>query len=169
MTLLEHIKEINAKSKAWMEAEEGRWAGMVTEDLDHWASYGITTVAQYERWNLETLVYECHKDAFGVKGRHYDFDSMTNEELEKELEFLSGVAKERMEEEERAEQAAYERFEEQVADTIKMGAGDRNTAIRWILNAEGLDKEYDMGYVCYCLGLSYNKQKMFEEAMKEAA
>ena len=94
---------------------------------------------------------------------------MTNEELEKELEFLSGVAKERMEEEERAEQAAYERFEEQVADTIKMGAGDRNTAIRWILNAEGLDKEYDMGYVCYCLGLGYNKQKMFEEAMKEAA
>jgi len=169
MTLLEHIKEINAKSKAWMEAEEGRWAGMVTEDIKYWNDQGIFTVEDWERDSLITMVYEIHKDAYGVKGRHYDFDSMTNEELEKELEFLSGVAKERMEEEERAEQAAYERFEEQVADTIKMGAGDRNTAIRWILNAEGLDKEYDMGYVCYCLGLGYNKQKMFEEVMKEAA
>ena len=30
MTLLEHIKNINAKSKKWMDKNPGSWAGMVT-------------------------------------------------------------------------------------------------------------------------------------------
>ena len=35
-----------------------------------------------------------HKDEHGVKGRHYNFDEMSNEDLEKELDTLCKVAKE---------------------------------------------------------------------------
>ena len=31
---------------------------------------------QYDRYTLEQDVYEIHKPAYGVKGRHYDFDNM---------------------------------------------------------------------------------------------
>ena len=72
MTLLEHIKNINAKSKAWMAKNPGSWAGMVVEDIKFWNDQGIFTVEDYERDSLITSVYEMHKEAFGVKGRHYN-------------------------------------------------------------------------------------------------
>ena len=62
MTLLEHLKNINAKSKEKMAKTPGLWIGMITEDLDHWKSYGITTPAQLDRYFLETDVYESVKE-----------------------------------------------------------------------------------------------------------
>ena len=169
MTLLQHIKNINAKSQAWMDANPGSWAGMVTEDIQYWNDQGIFTVEDYERDSLITSVYEMHKDAFGVKGRHYNFDKMSNKELEEELEYLCRVAKEVAEEEDKAEKSAYEQFENRVAEIMKMGAGDRETAIKWILQAENLDNEYDASYICYCLGLNYDKEEIFKPyTMKEA-
>ena len=56
MTLLEHIKNINAKSKKWMQENPGSWAGMVPEDIKFWNDQGIFTVEDYERSNLETSV-----------------------------------------------------------------------------------------------------------------
>lgn len=164
-TLKEHIEALNAETQAWMDANPGSWGGMLTTDMDHWADMGITTVAEYQRWSLETQVYECHKDAYGVKGRHYDFDSMSIEELEAELDRLISVANQVAEAEAEAEETALRHFEAQVAKNIEYGAKDRKTAIRWILAAEELDKEYDMGYICYSLGLNYNCQNMFREVL----
>jgi len=162
MTLLQHIKNINTQSKKWMDENPGSWAGMVPEDIKFWNDQGIFTVEDYERDSLITSVYEMHKDAYGVKGRHYDFDNMSNKELEEELERLCKVAQAEREAEERFEQAAYEKFEGRVAETLKMGAGDRETAIKWILQAEGLENEKDAGYICYSLGLGYDKEYLFE-------
>ena len=162
MTLLEHIKNINAKSKKWMEENPGSWAGMVTEDIKYWNDQGIFTVEDYERDSLITSVYEMHKDAYGVKGRHYNFDAMSNKELEEELKHLCEVAKREREIEARQEAENYKNFEKRIFDTVQMGAGDRETAIKWILEAEGLDKEQDTGYICYSLGLDYDKEFMFK-------
>ena len=80
--LVKHIEAINAKTQKWVDEDPtNRWAGMITTDLEHWKEYGITTPAQYDRYMLEQAVYETHKSAYGVKGRHYDFDNMTDEEL----------------------------------------------------------------------------------------
>ena len=169
-TLLQHIKDINAKSQKWMDENPGSWAGMVTEDIQHWNDQGIFTVEDYERSNLEISVYEMHKDAYGVKGRHYNFDAMSNEELKDELEHLCKVANAEREAEEQAEKAAYYSFLKQIVKNKKMGAVDTETAIKWILQSEKLDKEYDPCYICYCLGLSYDKQDIFKpHTMKEAA
>ena len=66
----------------------GLWIGMITEDLEHWKSYGITTPAQLDRYFLETDVYEMHKEAYGVKGRHYNFNEMSDDDLKKNLNTL---------------------------------------------------------------------------------
>ena len=67
---------------------------MVTEDIKYWNGQGIFTVEDYERDSLITSVYEMHKDGYGVKGRHYNFKEMSNEDLQKELDTLCKVAKE---------------------------------------------------------------------------
>jgi len=169
MTLLEHIKKINAESKKWMDENPGSWAGMVTEDIQYWNDQGIFTVEDYERDSLITSVYEMHKDAYGVKGRHYNFKEMSNEDLQKELDHLCAVAKEQADAEKKAEEQAYEKFENQITQMMKHGAGNRDIAIKWILQAEGLDTERDPSYICYSLGLSYDKEEIFKTyTMKEA-
>ena len=162
MTLLQHIKDINAKSQKWMDENPGSWAGMVTEDIKYWNDQGIFTVEDYERDSLITSVYEMHKDAYGVKGRHYNFDKMSNKELEEELEHLCKVAQAEREAEEKYEEAAYQTFLKQIAENMKLGASDKETAIKWILQAEGLENEKDAGYICYSLGLGYDKEYLFE-------
>ena len=162
MTLLEHLKNMNAKSKEKMAKTPGLWIGVITEDLDHWKSYGITTPAQLDRYFLETDVYEMHKEAYGVKGRHYNFNEMSDDDLKKEFEHLCEVAKREREIEKRYEEEAYKKFENNITKTIELGAGDRETAIKWILEGEGLDKEQDAGYICYSLGLGYDKEYLFE-------
>lgn len=160
-TLLQHIKDINAQSKKWMDENPGSWAGMVPEDIKFWNDQGIFTVEDYERDSLITSVYEMHKDAYGVKGRHYDFDNMSNKELEEELDRLCAVAKAEREAEEKFEEAAYQTFLKRIAENIKLGASDKETAIKWILQSEGLDNEKDSSYICYSLGLSYDKEYLF--------
>ena len=162
MTLLEHLKNINAKSKEKMEKEEGLWIGMITEDLEHWKNYGITTPAQLDRYFLETDVYEMHKSAYGVKGRHYEFSKMSDDDLKKEFEHLCKVAQYEMEQEEKAEKEAYNNFEKQIKKNLELGASDRENAIQWVLDAEGLTEEKDTGYICYTLGLSYDKEYIFK-------
>ena len=162
MTLLEHIKNINAKSKKWMEENPGSWAGMVTEDIKYWNDQGIFTVEDYERDSLITSVYEMHKDAYGVKGRHYNFKEMSNEDLQKELDHLCEVAKRERELEKRFEESAYQTFLKRIAEAMKLGAETKEDAIKWILQAEGLENEKDAGYICYNLGLGYDKEYLFE-------
>ena len=162
MTLLEHIKNINAKSKKWMEENPGSWAGMVTEDIKYWNDQGIFTVEDYERDSLITSVYEMHKDAYGVKGRHYNFKEMSNEDLQKELDHLCEVAKREREIEKEYEESAYQTFLKRIAEAQSLGAETKEDAIKWILQAEGLDKEKDSGYICYSLGLGYDKEYLFE-------
>ena len=134
--LVKHIEAINAKTQEWIDANPGSWAGMITTDPEHWKEYGITTPAQYDRYMLEQAVYETHKDAYGVKGRHYDFDNMTDEELQEEYEHLCKVANEEYEREQKFYAEQVEEFKELVQKTIDLGAGDEETALRWLTAGE---------------------------------
>jgi hypothetical protein len=135
---------------------------MVVEDIKFWNDQGIFTVEDYERSNLETSVYEMHKEAYGVKGRHYNFKEMSNEDLEKELDTLCEVAKREAEIEKRQEEDNLKAFESRIDEALSLGAENREDAIKWILQAEGLDKEQDPGYICYTLGLNYDNEHLFK-------
>ena len=168
--LMAHIKAENEKTEAWVaEDPTNRWAGLYIEEEAHWIERGITTVEALERDNLATYIYEGHKDAFGVKGRHYNFEAMSLEELKAEADYISRSVREQMELEANMEKEAVARFEKAVAEYLTVGAEDRSTAIRWLLQAEGLENEYDPSYVCYSLGLPYEMAKEFEAHIKSAA
>jgi uncharacterized protein YukE len=61
----------------------------VTADLDHWAEYDITTIAQYEHYMAVEDYIDCFKSVNGIKPRWMDFDSMTVAQLRVEADALS--------------------------------------------------------------------------------
>ena len=89
-----------------------------------------------EREDLILYIYEGHKDAFGVKGRHYDFDAMSLEDLRSTAAYIERSIEESIAAEQAAEAQALEEFEHRVAETIRYGAGDRQTALRWMTQGE---------------------------------
>ena len=135
--LIQEIKSRNEKTKAWVaEDPKNRWAGLYPEDEAHWIERGITTLADLERDELATYIYDEHKTAFGTKGRHYDFDSMTLQELKDEADYISKAAKEQMDLEAAQEARDLESFKALVQKTIADGAGDEETALRWLTQGE---------------------------------
>ena len=149
--LIAHIESINAKSKEEMDKTPGLWIGMITTDPEHWKGYGITTPAQYDRYMLEMDVYEMHKSAYGTKGRHYDFENMTDQELKDEYDHLCKVANEEYEQKFYAEQVESSRL---VQKTIDLGAGDEETALRWLTADEKFYHSQDVegpGITIFCL------------------
>ena len=166
--LIKEIKSRNEKTKAWVaEDPKNRWAGLYPEDEAHWVERGITSLADLERDELATYIYEGHKDAFGTKGRHYDFKNMTLAELKEEADYISNAVKNTMQEEAEAEKQKIAEFEAQIKHNMAAGAEDKETAIRWLLDAEGLADEKDMGYICYSLGLPYSMEKEFESILNK--
>ena len=106
------------------------------------------------REELEIYIYETHKDAHGVKGKHYKFEDMSLEELIAEANALTHIADQVREQEKFFAECELESFEHRVAITIAEGAGDRLTALRWMTQMHtwfGLqDVEgyvYDLGFL----------------------
>lgn len=107
------------------------------------------------------FIFDIYKSAHGFKPRHINFSEMSDAELdafadrtirENEIEMAR-------EEAEQAEAAA--KFEARVSDVIASGAGNRETAIRWIMQGEDAD---DLEHLAWSLGLPW---RYFEQ--KEAA
>lgn len=99
ITLAQHLANLNAEKQDWInEDPDNRWTGMWVEDLNHWHEMGIYTVAQFKRYDLETLVWEMYKDVYGFRPRHIDFKSMTDEELQKEADYLGRAIERQIEE-----------------------------------------------------------------------
>lgn len=155
MTLLQHIQNLNAEKKAWMEAGPDRWTGMFIEDLDHWAEYGVYTVEDFERYQLEATIWDAYKDAYGVRPRHMDFKSMTTSELEAEADRIFADIEENVRLEEEAAQKAVARFQELVQKTIDLGAEDEVTALRWLTQDEDFYSGQDVEYWVWDRGILY--------------
>lgn len=109
--------------------------------------------------NNNAAVYrDIYRDAFGCRPRGTiwtDFLAMSEAEQAEELRRVGELADAETEREQAGQRAAAERFEARVAETIAMGAGNRETAIRWIVEAEGADYYGDAGYAEFCLNLPY--------------
>ena len=107
---------------------------------------------------LEIEIYETHKDAHGVKGRHYKFEDMSLEELIAEANELAHIAEQVREQEKFFAEWALQSFEHRVAITIADGAGDRLTALRWMTQMHTWFGLQDVeGYV-YNLGFLFTPE-----------
>ena len=102
---------------------------------------------------LQCIYWDMYKDAHGFRPRHVDTTHWTEEMFVAEFEALELAI--RQEELQRAfdEGKASARFGARVDDLMANGAKDAETAIRWIMDAEGADG--DQAYAEYLLGLPY--------------
>ena len=122
------------------------------------------------------LFSDLHKDAYGFRPRYHRFYDETTTDVERQ-EFWDWAIRDMeiaMAEEEKRKVEAIASFEKVIANSMEMCNCDRLTAIRFQLEAMDMLEEYDMGYVCYNLGLPYFKgyEEEFESAasqVKEAA
>ena len=81
VALQAYIKAENAEFEAKCKANGSTWWAATVSDPDHWAEYGVTTVAQYERQNLESELWDAFKEAHGVRPRHLDMSAMTDQQI----------------------------------------------------------------------------------------
>ncbi len=168
--LLALIAENNAKTLAWIAAGPDRWASLESTDAQDWIDRGITTVEQYKRNELETFIYEGHKDAFGCKGRHYDFASMTMEELETEAEYIGNAIQAEIDRTKADHDNNIAAFEARIYETMEiLNTNDRKHIIEVIADAEGVTKEdlsfYGWETLEYNLNIPYGYiKKSLQEA-----
>lgn len=106
----------------------------------------------------DNIVSDLHKDAYGFRpceGFWASWNSMDDEEKQAEWDNLIEACNRAIQEEQEQEERAIERFEVLVTQTISSGAGDRETAIRWIMDASSAARDNDWDYLCWEHGLPY--------------
>lgn len=105
-----------------------------------------------ERNDLISIMSDMHKDAYGFRPRNINYSAMTDEQLEAELNEYQEIIKRDLEEEAIMLEKDLKEFDELVEKTINMGAGNRETAIRWIV--EGAD-DWDAEAIVWRMGILY--------------
>lgn len=166
LELVAHIKEINANSKKEMLETPNCFIGMLVDDSAYWREYGVYTVKQLERYLDEQTLYDSVATATTKSyARTVIAESKywTDEKFKQELKNYGVWADEEIERENKTKEEAYTNFENQVKKNLELGAENRKQAIKWILTAEDLENEKDAGYICYNLGLGYDKEYLFKE------
>ena len=124
-------------------------------------------ILKNERYDLECFIYDMHKVAYGVKGRHYNFASMSMDELRKEADRIADAAEVAEAEEAHAAEVAIADFEATVGEFIEAGAGDRETALRWMTMEETFYVKQDVESWVYGHGFLFTShgKAVVEELM----
>lgn len=125
----------------------------------------MTTAIIPTREELQDFIYYRHKDAYGVKGRHYSFEAMSYEELEAEANRIDDAAHEQYKWERKCDAEALIEFRASIRKVREICGCDRPTAMRYML--EDFADEYDPSYVCYSLRLPYSMAKYIEPVLNE--
>lgn len=110
--------------------------------------------AAVEMTELEELVQmyvELHKDVHGVKARWYTAETV--EQARADLDRLQEQGKVIWAAEDAAHVEAARKVELRIVALVEMGAGYRETAVRWLHEAEGTGG--DAEELCWALGLKY--------------
>lgn len=117
------------------------------------------------REDLEIFIYERYKDAYGVKGRFYNFEEYSYEELVAEAERIDDAANEQYRWERKCDAKGIIEFRAGIRKVREICGCDRKTAIRYMI--EEFAGEYDAGYICYSMNLPYSMAKYIEPALRE--
>lgn len=119
-----------------------------------------------EREELLGMVSDMYKDAYGTRPRGI-YTLYTNEQLKATLDSLEAVIVANMKEEKIAELSSIEAFNELLNKTIDMGAGDRETALRWLYDGSDIGEpmsSQDLEHFVYQQGMLCTKEG---DALKE--
>jgi hypothetical protein len=113
----------------------------------------MTTVYTFD----EDSVSDLHKDAYGF--RPYSawwswWNICSDDEKQAEWEMLIRAMKRSMEQEEIIQIEMTTRFESRIDMIIASGAGDRKTAVRWMMDSMDVE-HHDVSYFEYLNGIAY--------------
>jgi hypothetical protein len=106
-----------------------------------------------EKEQLECIVWDAYKDAYGFRPRHMNMEAMTVEDLRAELDSLSATIDANEKQRKIDEERASHDFEMRMLSLMMAGAKTREQALRWVHEAESTDGDDE--YLCYTLGLPY--------------
>lgn len=121
----------------------------------------MTNSIQAQREELQSIIWDVAKDATGIRPRWIDFENSTIAELEDTLKLYSNMAEEQAEEDAKVEAAAVAEYEQEIQAFIEMGAGDRETAVRWYVEAWTADRYVqDVDCILYHSGMPYFQPKL---------
>lgn len=123
----------------------------------------------------EQIVSDLHKDARGFRPTvawMHAWETSSHDEKQGIWDALCTELEDEMAREELAQSRAYAKLLHRILDTMKLGAEDQKTAIKWIIEAEEFndyDLQYGASYFCYHFGLSYQvaNQLPIQEAINE--
>ena len=121
-------------------------------EFKSWEEMSELEQAQCQFWDM-------YKDAYGVRPRGISTVGWTLEDFQSEFAILGEVIDREERQRLEAESEAARKFEQHVTNTMCMGARDRKTALRWIMQAS--DAGGDWEYFCFLNGLPYG---YFKEA-----
>ena len=123
------------------------------------ANFKITT--QEEKDECLMWISALYKDVHGYRPRNWDFNAMSFEELTDFVNSLSEQAEEQDRQEQEWAEICLVEFNKKLQEVIDLGAGDRKTALTWMLQGDmGDDTELDpyaIDYFTSRRGISYSK------------
>ncbi len=107
-----------------------------------------------ERNDLLNIMSDMHKDAYGFRPRNINYAAFTDAELDAEADRLQEVIEEEIKLDQLRQEADLEAFGALIKKTIALGAGDRETALRWIV--EGAD-DWNAEAIVWSMGILYTE------------
>ena len=101
------------------------------------------TEATFPSWDdmtdlqqAQCMFWDMYKDAHGFRPRGVDTSAWTLEDFGREFDFLGRVIEQQEQERILKEQQAIVQFERRLQELMKLGATDREDAIRWCMDAD---------------------------------
>ena len=89
-----------------------------------------------EKVEAMSFLSDCYKDAYGIRPRGvYNVEAMTIDDINAEIDRVNVIVSDNMELEAIEESNADWEFQTLVEKTIKLGAGDEKTALKWLFDA----------------------------------
>lgn len=105
---------------------------------------------QEEKNECLMWISDLYKDVYGTRPRNWDFNAMSFEELTDFVNSLSEQAEEQDRQEKEWAEICLVEFKKSLQNVIDSGAGDRKTALRWMLQGDmGDDTELDLYAIEY--------------------
>lgn len=108
---------------------------------------------------LAATHYDFYKDVYGIRPRWMNYEDMSEQQLEQELDNLSKQAEIEAKLEKERQAKAADDVEHVILNLMMSGAKDRRMAIKWLHEANNTDGDDD--FLCYTLDLPYG---YFKEA-----
>jgi len=107
-----------------------------------------------EKNELISMHSDMYKDVYGFRPRGVNFDKHTIKHLNEEMDFLQEILEENMKAEAVRLKVDIIAFKNLIQETIEHGAGDHETALRWLL--EGSEYECDIEMFVWSTGILYS-------------